>query len=165
MNHHIGPSPLTLLLPVKPGKYRELELIFDTLLPLLEMEIPKIGTIHYMRTLFLDRSSPDLQVGKTPNPDTIVLAIITEYDGDFGAYISEFADKLAPFFNGLLRFIAGSEAVGDPPDVRKNPQAFIDFLGANNASQANKPRMWCAYPYTVQQILKAKVPASTDPWP
>jgi len=160
----VGPSPLTLLLPVKPGKYEELKIAYAIALPFLEHSIPEVGTIHYMRTLFLDRSSPNLQVGKHPNPDTIVLAVMTEYDGEFGAYVGQFAQKLAFFFDSLLPFIVGSEVLGNPPDVKKNPQGLIDFLAANDASQANKPPLWCAYPYTVQQILHAKVPPATD-WP
>jgi len=159
-----GPSPLTLLLPVKPGKFEELKIEYGLALPFLEHSIPQVGTIHYMRTLFLDRSSPNLQVEKNYNPDTIVVAVITEYDGEFGAYVAAFAEKLSFFFNNLLKFIVGSEVLGNPPDVKKNPQAFIDFFAANNATAANKPAMWCAYPYTVQQILHAQVPPATA-WP
>lgn len=40
-----------------------------------------------------------------------VTAVITEYDGSFNAYISDFVDPLGGVFNALLGFVVGGAAL------------------------------------------------------
>ena len=85
-------SPLTLLMPVIPGTSPEV--IAATLAkyqPVLDQALTSIGTVHYARTLLLDAANANLQPG-TESGAKYVIAVITEYDGSFDAYIWRFVD-------------------------------------------------------------------------
>lgn len=146
-------SPLTLLMPVIPGT--SLTTIAATLQkyqPQLDAALTSIGTVHYARTLLLDASTANLQPsGKTG--DSYVIAIITEYDGDFSAYIQDFVSQVGAVFDALLQFVVGGPAL---IPVANNVQAFDAFITLNDASQ-HQPNtgLYQAYTATVQQILAA----------
>jgi hypothetical protein len=144
-------NPLSLLMPVLPGT--SLETIATTLGqhgPQLDAALASIGTVHYARTLLLDRSNTNLQPG-TASADSYVIAIITEYDGSFDDYIFAFVKQVGPVFDALLQFVEGGAAV---IPVANNVAAFEAFVTAYDASQhAPNTGLYQAYDFTVQKIL------------
>ena len=145
-------SPLTLLMPVIPGQIQALAQTLGQYQAQLDAALQSIGTVHYARTLLLDASVSNLQPSMPPNAtDNYVLAIITEYDGSFNAYINDFVSQVGAVFDAALPFVVGGSAV---VPVADNVAAFEAFVTANDASQhAPNTSMFSAYPYTVQQIL------------
>lgn len=144
-------SPLTLIMPVIPGT--SLQTIATTLeqySPKLDAALSSIGTVHYARTLLLDASTPNLQPGTNPG-DSYLIAVITEYDGDFNKYIQDFVSQVGTIFDALLQFVVGGPAV---IPVADNVAAFQAFIALNDASQ-HPPNtgLFQAYTYTVQSIL------------
>ena len=83
----------------------------------------------------------------------MVLAVITEYDGSFQAYIGDFVAQIGQVFDALLQYVVGGQAL---IPVANNVAAFNAFVAANDASQ-HQPNggLYQAYPQTVQQILAA----------
>jgi hypothetical protein len=145
-------NPLTLLMPVLPGKIQELAQTVGQHQAELDAALQSIGTVHYARTLILDASVANLQPGTNPN-DSFVLAIITEYDGSFNDYIGDFVAQVGPVFDAALPFVVGGSAV---VPVADNVAAFQAFVTANDASQhAPNTSLFQAYTFTVQQILAA----------
>jgi hypothetical protein len=139
---------LTLLLPIIPGT--DPQLIFDAFqknAQTIGMALNEMQLVHYLRLLVLDRSQPNLQLTATPNLDTLVLAVITNYDNSFEFYIQQFAQHLGAFYTEVLQYIVGGSAVGD---VTNNQQAFIDFVKSHDASQPTNtpppPPSLSAYP-------------------
>lgn len=146
-------SPLTLLMPVIPGTSPEV--IAATLAkyqPVLDKALTSIGTVHYARTLLLDAANANLQPG-TESGAKYVIAVITEYDGSFDAYIHDFVAQVGTVFDALLQFVVGGPAL---IPVANNVAAFEAFITANDASQ-HQPNtgLYQAYTATVQQILAA----------
>ena len=145
-------SPLTLLMPIIPGTNPlELAATLAKYNAEINSALTSIGTVHYARFLLLDRSTPNLQPGGSS--DQLVLAVITEYDGSFQAYIGDFVSQIGDVFNALLQFVVGGAAV---TPVQSNVAAFSAFVTANDASQ-HQPNegLYSAYPQTVQQIIAA----------
>jgi len=140
-------------MPVIPGT--SLTTIAETLQKYqqqLDAALTSIGTVHYARTLLLDASTANLQPGGKTG-DSYVIAIITEYDGDFSAYIQDFVSQVGAVFDALLKFVVGGSAL---IPVANNVQAFDAFITLNDASQ-HQPNtgLYQAYTATVQQILAA----------
>jgi len=145
-------SPLTLLMPVLPGKIQDISQTLGQYQSKLDAALTSIGTVHYARTLVLDASVANLQPGTNAN-DSYVLAIITEFDGSFDAYINDFVSGVGPIFDAVLPFVVGGAAV---VPVADNVAAFEAFVTLNDASQhAPNTSLYQAYTYTVQQILAA----------
>ena len=145
-------SPLTLIMPVIPGAtVEQIGAALQQVAPQLFAGLTAVGTVHFARILLLDRSVPNLQPGTAPS-NTLSIAVITEFDGDFTTYIQDFVAQMAPIFNALLRFVVGGAAV---IPVQDNTAAFVALSAANNASQfpPNNAIFYQAYPYTVQSIL------------
>src|SRR5271165_2936192 len=116
----------------------------------IETGLTKVGTVHFARFLLLDSSQPNLQPTGSSS-DTLVLGVITEYDGDFDAYIQDFVDQIGGVFNALLPVVVGGEKL---TPVADNVAAFTAFIQQNDASQnQSEPSLYSAYPQTVQQIL------------
>jgi len=150
-------SPLTLLMPVLPGTTPQaLAAAMAQYQPQLDAALQSIGTVHYARSIVLDPSSPNLQPSATST--SFVLGIITEYDGDFDAYIGDFVSVVGPIFDALLQFVVGGAAV---TPVAQNVQAFQAFIAQNDASQhAPNEGLFQAYTATVQTILANLPPTS-----
>ena len=143
-------NPLTLLMPVIPGTDpTAIATFLDKSNAQIDEALTAVGTVHYARFLLLDTSAPNLQPGAGKGP--FVLSVVTEYDGDFNAYIQDFVAKLGPIFDGLLSFTVGGTAV---TPVADHITAFTAYIQANDASQ-HLPNggLYQAYPQTVQQIL------------
>jgi hypothetical protein len=144
-------SPLTLILPVIPGT--SLETLAATLgqnNAALDAALTSIGTVHYARVLLLDASTPNLQPSLKPT-DSYIIAVITEYDGSFDAYIQDFVSQVGTIFDALLQFVVGGPAL---IPVANNVAAFEAFITLNDASQhVPNNSLFQAYTATVQQIL------------
>ena len=146
-------SPLTLMMPIIPGtSLAELAGTLAKYQTEIDSALTSIGTVHYARFLLLDRSTANLQPGATPSNE-MVLAVITEYDGSFQAYIGDFVAQIGQVFDALLQYVVGGQAL---IPVANNVAAFNAFVAANDASQ-HQPNegLYQAYPQTVQQILAA----------
>jgi hypothetical protein len=144
-------KPLTLMMPIIPGT--DMMQLAGTLAKYqteIDTALTSIGTVHFARFLLLDRSVANLQPGATASNE-MVLAVITEYDGSFQAYIGDFVAQIGQVFDALLQFVVGGAAL---TPVANNVAAFSAFVAANDASQ-HQPNegLYSAYPQTVQQIL------------
>jgi hypothetical protein len=147
-------SPLSLFMPVLPSaNMQQLAATLQANQPALDAALASIGTVHYARTLLLDRSSANLQPG-SGSTGPFVLAVITEYDGNFNAYLQDFVNHVGAQFDALLQFVVGGAAL---TPVANHLNAFTVFIAANDASQhAPNIGLYQAYPdVTVQQILAA----------
>jgi hypothetical protein len=150
-------SPLSLYMPVLPNT-KPLAII-EALAgnqAAIDAALKSIGTVHFARFQLLDTSKPNLQpsmLALNEPSSTLVLGVITEYDGDFNAYISDFVSQLGAVFDTLLSFVVGGAAVSP---VANNVAAFEAFITLNDASQ-HQPNesLYAAYPQTVQLILAA----------
>jgi hypothetical protein len=77
--------------------------------------------------------------------------VITEYDGDFNAYIQDFVAQIGDVFDALLGFVVGGAAI---TPVKDHINQFIAFVQTNDASQTPPNNgLYQAYTFTVQQIL------------
>ncbi|MFL5538946.1 MAG: hypothetical protein ACJ8J0_08135 [Longimicrobiaceae bacterium] len=147
-------NPLSLFMPVIPGTTaQQIATTMSTNQAALDAALASIGTVHYARTLFIDTSAANLQPSTT-GTGPYVIGIITEYDGNFDAYIQDFVNKVGPEFDAMLQFVVGGQAL---IPVANNVNAFTQFIAANDASQhAPNTGLYQAYPdVTVQQILAA----------
>src|SRR3954454_21756791 len=126
-------SPLTLLMPVLPGKVPEMIQNLGQYGAQLDQALQSIGTVHYARTLLLDVSQPNLQPSMPPNVhDSFVLAVITEFDGIFDAYNGGFVSQVGVVFDALLVYVVGGAAV---VPAANNATASEAFSTATEASQ------------------------------
>lgn len=147
------PNPLTLLIPIAET-VQPLE-ILQTIAQnqsTLNQALGVVGTVHYARFVLLDRAKPNLQFDpKSPSANTgqLVLAVITEYDGDFSTYVKAFVKQIGKIFDALLAFSAdGTQLI----PVEQNADAFVDYVKRNDTSTV-QPTLFAAYPYSVNQII------------
>jgi hypothetical protein len=152
-------NPLTLLMPVLPGKIQEVTQSLGKYQGQLDASLQSIGTVHYARTLILDASQQNLQPQENPG-DSFVIGIITEYDGSFNDYIGDFVSQVGTVFDAVLPYVVGGAAV---VPVANNVAAFEAFVTQYDASQHSpNTGLFQGYPYTVQQILAAGIPSSAS---
>jgi hypothetical protein len=144
-------NPLTLLMPLIPGTNPlDVAKALEGFQPQLQAALTSIGTVHYARFLVMDTSVPNLQPGPA-GKGPYVLAVITEYDGSFQAYIGDFVAQVGTIFDALLQFVVGGAAV---TPVADHTTAFGAFIAANDLSQQpGSQGLYEAYPLTVQQVL------------
>jgi hypothetical protein len=144
-------SPLTLMLPVTPGT--NLTTLNESLgqsNTVLDAALRSIGTVHYARILLLDASAQNLQPSGKPS-DSYIIAVITEFDGDFDAYIQDFVSQVGPIFDALLQFVVDGPAL---IPVANHVAEFGAFIALNDASQhAPNTALFQAYTATVADIL------------
>ncbi|PCK07531.1 MAG: hypothetical protein COA42_13815 [Alteromonadaceae bacterium] len=153
-------NPLTLIMPVLPDtKLLTIVELLAKSQPAIDAALESIGTVHFARFSLLDRSKPNLQpdlleINKPSS--TLMIGVITVYDGDFNPYISDFVAQLGDVFNALLAVVVDGSTI---TPVQDNIAKFQDFVTTNDASQ-HKPNenLFSAYPQTVQQILAAFPP-------
>jgi hypothetical protein len=147
-------SPLTLIMPIIPGT--SLTAIAATLAEntkQIDDALKTIGTVHFARFLLLDSSKPNLQPDLTAKTasNSLVLGVITEYDGNFNMYIQDFVSKLGGVFDALLEFVVDGKKL---IPVDNNVAAFQAYITLNDASQhIPNADLYQAYPQTVQKIL------------
>jgi hypothetical protein len=144
-------NALTLLMPLVPNTNPvQVAQLISGHQDAINQALTSIGTVHFARFLLLDASNPNLQPGGGAS-DKAVLGVVTEYDGDFDPYISDFVAKIGFVFDALLPFVGGGAAL---VPVAQNLNAFTNFVQRNDASQNSaEPKLYSAYPFTVQQVL------------
>lgn len=147
-------NPLCLMMPVLPGTDpMNIAATLQEYQPKISEALTGIGTVHFARFTLLDRAQPNLlpKAGATGPSDTLIIGVITEYDGDFNSYIEDFVARLGVVFDALLQFVVGGKAV---IPVADHVSAFEAFITANDAAQhLPNTGLYSAYPQTVQQIL------------
>lgn len=135
-------NPLTLVMTVRsPDDRRILQDKLEKLQSLPRQQNPviaaldAIGTVHFARFVFLDDTR---------------LAVITTYDGDFGAYINEFVEHIGDVFDDLLQHMVDAP----PLPVRRHRAEFLDYVRRNDLRCL--PPFYSAYPQrTVLDVLAA----------
>ena len=148
-------NPLTLILPLAAGT--DLQKVVAAVAgnqQKIDDALTRVGTVHFARFVVFDASTenlqPDLAAGTVSS--TFKLAVITEYDGNFNAYIQDFVNEVGEIFDLLLSFTSdGQHCI----PVAQNVAAFQAYVAKNDASQPPNNGLYAAYPQTVQQILAA----------
>jgi CBS domain-containing protein len=159
-------TPLSLFMPVKPDTtLRSLIEVLSNNKDKIDAALTSIGTVHFARFLLLDRSKPNFQPDMknldTPS-NTLVIGIITEYDGEFEPYIGKFASDIGDVFAGLNSFVVGG--VSPSPDANNN-EAFKTFIDVNDASRHEpNTKLYAAYPHTVGDILATPPGTAQNTW-
>ena len=147
-------NPLCLMMPVLPGTNPiSIDAALQEYQTKINTALTDIGTVHFARFVLFDRSQANLlpNIGKTGTSDTLIIGVITEYDGSFNGYIEDFVAQLGEVFDALLQFVVGGKAL---MPVADHVAAFEAFITANDASQhVPNTGLYNAYPQTVQQIL------------
>ncbi|HEX2179001.1 MAG TPA: hypothetical protein VHL54_05700 [Actinomycetota bacterium] len=148
-------NPLTLIMPLNPGTtLKDIGGVLVANQAAIDKALTSIGTVHFARFVVFENSAQNLLPGLDPK-GPLCLSVITEYDGNFDAYIQDFVNQIGDVFNALLAFVVGGSAL---VPVQNNVEAFTDFIKQNDASQ-NVPNdglnLYAAYPCTVQQVLAA----------
>lgn len=144
-------NPLTLLLPIRNAEVYSLRSNLQGLQALLKAGLDAIGIVHFARLVIL--------------PNTNILAVITEFDGDFNDYILAFV-RSAGVSNVFDTILSKVDDVDTPPSVppgtglvpvTQNTDGFIqylDYYNCTSASRADSFAWYSAYPsLTVKQIL------------
>lgn len=147
-------NPLCLMMPVLPGTNPiSIAAALQEYQTKINTALTDIGTVHFARFVLFDRSQTNLlpNIGKTGTSDTLIIGVITEYDGSFNGYIEDFVAQLGEVFDALLQFVVGGKAL---MPVANHVAAFEAFITANDAAQhVPNTGLYNAYPQTVQQIL------------
>jgi len=78
-------SELTIIVPLIPGGAKRLRAFLKLLNGNLSQGADKVGTLHDMRFVFLDNDTK--------------LLFATAYDGDWDAYIDDFATKIPDYLD------------------------------------------------------------------
>ena len=113
-------------MPIKsPADYQALVQLLPAAHDQITAALDAIGTVHFARFVFLQNNTQ--------------LAIITDYDGDFVKYISDFATFIGPIFDAMFVHIADAP----PLPVKKNAEAFVDYVRQHDV---NSIRFYSAYP-------------------
>lgn len=151
-------NPLTLLLPIQNAEVYGLRSNLQALQANLKASLDAIGIVHFARLVIL--------------PNTNVLAVITEFDGDFNDYILAFVRNagVAGVFDSILKIV---DDVDTPPSVppgtslvpvQQHSDGFIqylDYYNCTSAGRADSFAWYSAYPtLTVKQILANAKPGS-----
>ena len=147
-------NPLCLMMPVLPGTNPiSIAAALQEYQTKINTALTDIGTVHFARFVLFDRSQANLlpNIGKTGTSDTLIIGVITEYDGSFNGYIEDFVAQLGEVFDALLQFVVGGKPL---MPVADHVAAFEAFITANDAAQhLPNTGLYNAYPQTVQQIL------------
>ena len=125
-------AEFTLIARFKPGGADQLRAVLQRTAPRLEEAANRVGTLHDMRWVIFD-------------DDTRVL-FATTYDGDWDAYIDDFATKLGEPLDTHFAMVEGYPGVASPQ--------IKDWIARH---QITADGWFCAYPdATVRQIWKGQ---------
>lgn len=118
----LAQQPLNIIMRVKSPTdvhYTALKHIIHVGAPRIEKALRDSGHVHFAWFQFLDQGR--------------YLALHTVYDGDFDAYIQDFALKVDDLFDLLFEHIEDAP----PLPVAENSRAFVNVIRANNAPSIN----------------------------
>jgi len=129
-------TPLTCIMPIKsPEDAEQLAKLLVVAKPKVDAALSELSTVHFARFVFLQNRTQ--------------LAIITEYDGDFADYISDFAIHIGEVFDALFKHIENPP----PAPVAKNREAFVQWVRERDVPHSG---FFSAYPESkVVDILAA----------
>jgi len=149
-------NPLTVILPIDPSKNVN-ELVAEVVKNKAKIDaaLTSVGTVHFARLLFLDRSNDDLQPTLRPilprGKGPFAFGVITEFDGDFDAYIEDFVNNIGDIFDMVLPYTTDGKLL---VPVKNHVQEFLAYLKTHDLSQRPPNNyLYNAYELTVQQIL------------
>lgn len=146
-------NPLTFIMPLEEGV--DLAKLGEELAgnqQQIDAALKAVGTVHFARFVVFDNSAPNL-LPSLESKGPFSLSVITDYDGNFDAYIEAFVQYLGPVFDALLSFSADGKSL---VPVAQNVDDFEKYITQNDASQQppnDAQSLYSAYPFTVQQIL------------
>ncbi len=147
-------NPLCLMMPVLPGTNPiHIAAALQEYQSKIHAALTDIGTVHFARFTLLDRAQANLlpNITSVGPSDTLVIGVITEYDGSFNGYIEDFVAQLGEVFDALLQFVEGGKPL---IPVADHVTAFEAFITANDAAQhLPNTGLYSAYPQTVQKII------------
>jgi hypothetical protein len=129
----------TLSFPLKsPADAKTLSDGLPSLMPALFHAEDAIGTIHYSRFTVLNEKT---------------LLFLGDFDGEFGALMSELAKQAGPVFDAIFQH------VDNPPTspVASNADAFVEWTADNLLNAAT---LFTAYPDITAKELKALAAAA-----
>ncbi|MFK7995280.1 MAG: hypothetical protein AB8B87_14140 [Granulosicoccus sp.] len=118
----LAQQPLNVVMRVKsPTDFHSSALrhIIHVGAPRVEKVLNESGHVHFAWFQLLDQGR--------------YLALHTVYDGDFHAYIQDFALKVDDLFDLLFEHVEGAPKL----PVAENPGSFVDVIRANNAPAVN----------------------------
>lgn len=129
-------TPLTCIMPIKSAEDADkLAALLVHAKPKVDAALTDLSTVHFARFVFLQNRTQ--------------LAIITEYDGDFEGYISDFAIHIGEVFDALFKHIENPP----PAPVAQNRDAFIEWVRERDVPHSG---FFSAYPKSkVVDILAA----------
>ena len=134
-------SGLSLWLELKDRhKMGELLQYIDTQKPAINQALAQLHYVHFARFL------PTLGWDSVRPPPRVALQVITEFDGDFDAYVLDFVLVIGKQFDDILRYVKNAP----PLPVKDHPAAFMDFVRRHNVgSTINRgplETVYSAYP-------------------
>ena len=95
--------------------------------------LTRVRILHFSRMTFLENDTR--------------LAVITEYDGDFEAYVNHFVNEMGDVFNAILAHVEDAP----PLPIQQHRDQFLRFIKAHDLPSAS---FFSAYPrLTVLDIL------------
>ena len=113
-------SELTVIVTFKAGGAAKLRAVLDAQGGKFELA-DRVGTVHDMRFVIFDNDTK--------------LLFATAYDGDWDAYINDFATKIPDALDRLFADVEGWPGINSP--------AVKDYIAAN---QVTASAWYCAYP-------------------
>src|SRR5215510_5307754 len=129
-------SELTIIVPLVPGGAKRLHAFLELLHGNLE-GASKVGTVHDMRFVFLDNDTK--------------LLFATAYDGDWDAYIDDFATKIPNALDLLFCDAEGWPGIRSP----KVKDWIVDHQVAAEAWYVASPNLTVAETRRLERIGKA----------
>lgn len=141
----VAQQPLNLIMRVKTPTDKHssaLQRIIYAGAPSVEKVLKDSGHVHFAWFQLLDQGR--------------YLALHTVYDGNFDAYIQDFALKVDDLFDQILEHVEGAP----PLPVAENPGAFVDVIRGNNARSVNG-YFFSASPTTEVSDIARKFPGNS----
>ena len=128
----------------------------------IRQALRSLNYVHFSRFL------PTRGWDSEPPPAVAALQVITEFDGDFDAYVLDFALVIGDQFDHILDYVKDRP----PSPVNDHPAAFLEFIKRHNvgytSSTPGSVGVQCAYPdLTVIDIVGSGglLPRADEPPP
>jgi hypothetical protein len=129
----------TLQFPLKsPADATALATQLPPLMPGLFQAQDAIGTIHYSRFTVLSEKT---------------LLFLGDFDGEFGALMTEFAKRSGPVFDAIFQHVTNPP----PTPVAANADAFVEWTAEHLLKPIN---LYTAYPEVTAKEIKALAAAA-----
>ncbi|NDG41226.1 MAG: hypothetical protein EBY28_18080 [Betaproteobacteria bacterium] len=121
-------SGLNLWLELEdPGRMAELLAGLEAQTGAIQQALRSLHYVHFSRFL------PTPGWDSTPPPAVVALQVITEFDGDFDAYVLDFAMVIGEQFEYILGFVKKRPT----SPVKDHPAEFLQFIRCHNVAYAS----------------------------